>query len=143
MKQKGITPILIILVIVILGAVGYFGYKYFQTTNQEFKQQSTISPVPSQAPNASNYVQGELIVTFNNGITYREAKDFFINNGIPTWTEDYWTATKFIPTDDTSLTTIDMFKIDVPVGKEDEFIVKLSGNKIIRAISKNSILHID
>ena len=143
MKQKGFAPVLIILLIAILGVVGYLGYKNFQITNQEFKQQSTISPVPSQAPNTSNYVQGELIVTFNNGTTYKEAKDFFTNNGISTWTEDYWTATKFIPTDDTSLTTIDMFKIDVPAGKEDEFIAKLSGDKIIRAVSKNFILHVD
>lgn len=140
-RQKG--SILLIILLLLAGAwLVFVGYKYFQAINS-VKQQNTAHLNPSPASGTPNYIQGELVVTFINGITYKETKDFFTTNGITNWTVDYWIATKFIPTDNTSLTTSDIFKIAVPNGKEDEFISKLSSSKIIRAVSKNFIIHTD
>jgi hypothetical protein len=56
MKQKGFTPILILLTIVVLGVVGYVGYKNFKTSyvsNQAIGVEDQIIPPPTNTSAAS------------------------------------------------------------------------------------------
>lgn len=85
----------------------------------------------------SNYVPGEVLVTFKENTIYKQAKDLFSSLGISVYENTYWKATNKQVDDTTTLLTVDVFKIKVTSGTEDEMVNKLVKESIVRAASKN------
>lgn len=144
-----------ILALIFLITLSVFGFWFYQarlterqsstslpiaTPTSKFQDQREIIVSPSPTPLQKNYEEGVVLVTFNDGVTYKEAKDLFsaMNVQIEN-TNSYWKATNFIPDDSTILKKTDVFKIEVEVGKENEIINQLTQKSIIRAASKNFI----
>lgn len=93
---------------------------------------------------SDDYVKGEILVTFNNETTYRNAKQFLQDNDLDIQdTNSYWLSTNFKPTDATVLKTIDIFTIEVPIGDEDKVISELKKFPIIRSVGKNQIMQVN
>lgn len=100
------------------------------------------SPTPTGKTADGEYVKGEVIVTFKENTVYKQAKKLFSSLGIAEYENAYWKSTNKVVTDDTILQTIDLFKIKVTPGTEDEIVTKLLKESIVRAASKNYIGHI-
>lgn len=129
MKQKGLALIVIVIFIaVVLGLGGFLIYT-----------QQTKS---SETTNQASYVPGEVIVTFNDNTTYKQAKDLLNRFSISNFENSYWSATNKTPTDKTLLSRVDIIKIKTTPGKEGELINKLSKESIIRTATKNYLLQI-
>jgi len=73
MKQKGFTPLLIILLVVILGVVGYFGYKNYQLKTQA-PSVSTTNPTPIDMSNWKTYND----TTFGFNLSYPDNWRYFV-----------------------------------------------------------------
>lgn len=87
----------------------------------------------------SDYVPGEVLVTFKENTIYKQAKDLFSSLGISVYENAYWKATNKKVDDTTTLFTVDVFKIKVTSGIENEIVNKLMKESIVRAASKNYI----
>ena len=82
-----------------------------------------------------------MLVTFNEGTTYKQAKDYFKSLGYDIEGKSvYWNVDHFKPDDSTLLKNIDLFKIPVPEGKEDEVIAQFSKSSLVRYAQKNGIV---
>ncbi|MBI4008845.1 hypothetical protein HY357_01300 [Candidatus Roizmanbacteria bacterium] len=91
----------------------------------------------------SNYVPGVVLVTFKDGTTYREAKDYLKSLGYEIeGRNSYWTASNFKPVDSTVLKTVDIFEIKVSEGKENEAIAEVLKSPLVRVAEKNFIITI-
>lgn len=97
---------------------------------------------PPTSKNDENYIKGEVLVSFKENTTYRQAKDLFASVGITDYENAYWKATNKSVDDNTILQTIDLFKLKVGPGTEDEIVNKLAQNPIVRSASKNYVGHI-
>lgn len=126
-KKNGFAPVIILIVLMIAGIVGYFLYRDNQNKNNV----------------SQNYVQGEVIVSFNEGVTYKQARDLFDKIGITNFENGYWKSVNKKPTDKTVLSNLDLFEVRVASGTEDVFIERLVKESIVRAASKNYIGHTD
>lgn len=90
MKQKGFTPILIILLIAIFGVLGYFSFKYFQVSNQSISNLTNNFPTPKATSdptaNWKTYIDSgfsfkypsEMSITTSSAanVSYLETSDF-------------------------------------------------------------------
>jgi hypothetical protein len=130
----------LLLGIVTMLAFGIFGIFFVQ------KQQSRINLINKQLKqNDENYAKGEIIISFNNNTTYKQAKEFLAELGYDIDnSNDYWKSINFIPTDTTTLNTSDLFTIKVPEGQENETVLKIVNYKspLIRSASTNNLLQI-
>lgn len=126
-KKNGFAPVIILIVLMIAGIVGYFLYRDNQNKNNV----------------SQNYVQGEVIVSFNEGVTYKQAKDLFQEMNIADYKNKYWIALNKKPSDEIVLSKLDLFEVKVTPGTEDVFIERLVKESIVRAASKNYIGHTD
>lgn len=159
-KNKKVVKVLTyVLASIFLVATGVFGFWAYQkrltgestpiltptsTPPTKFFPQKEIEVFPSPTPTQKNYEEGVILVTFNDGTTYKEAKDLLLGMNLQIeGTNSYWKAQNFQPNESTELKKIDLFKIGVPVGKEDEIRDQLMQHSIVRAASKNFIGHID
>lgn len=89
----------------------------------------------------TQYEKGAIIVSFNEGTKYKDAKDLL--STLDVQVEEMpplWQWQDFRPTDDTKLRTVDMFKLRVKDGKEDEVVSYLLQSPIVRAATKNYYL---
>ncbi|SRR5258706_8188786 len=70
MKQKGFAPLLI-LILIALATLGYFGYKYFQSTNK-VPAVTVSSPIPSVNP----AVGWKTYTSTKDGFSFKYPEDF-------------------------------------------------------------------
>jgi hypothetical protein len=117
-----------LLVVVILGFLLNSRFKYILTTLKQPK---------------INFVAGEVLVSFKDGVTYKEAKILFQSNNMTQFENGYWKAINKIPTDNTILNPIDFFVVKVPIGDEDKSINILGKSALVKNASLNSIGHVE
>ena len=144
---KILTYVLASIFLVVTGAFGFWFYQEKLTEGvpaAKFFSQREIGEPPLPTPSQKNYEEGVVLVTFNDKTTYKEAKDLLSGMNLQIeGTNSYWEARDFQPNESTELEKIDLFKIEVPVGKEDEIRDQLMQYPIVRAASKNFIGHIN
>lgn len=98
------------------------------------------SPSASTTPEAT-YVPSNILVLFNAGVTYKQAKDLFNAYGITSWNNIYWKISNFTPNDSTILKDVDsIFAITVPIGKENEFITKFLQSPLVNTAELDNII---
>ncbi len=105
------------------------------------KWQSYLYKIKKIPPNKNlNYEKGFIIISFQEGTTYKEAKDLLQNLGLNLEnTNGYWKSINFVPHENTILKKIDIFKIMVPNGDEDKFINLIKKYSIINNAAKNYV----
>lgn len=148
-KQSNFLVILLsVLLLLSVSIAGFFAYQTQKLVKELtiLKTESIPTPEVTMEPTtepvvSENYIKGEILVTFNEGSILKQAKDIFEKYGITTWTQDYWKASNFVPDDSTILKNIDIFKLKIPSGTEDEYIKRISSEKIVRAVLKNFVLN--
>ena len=89
-----------------------------------------------------NYVEGEIVVIFKDGVTYGEAEDYMNSIGLTLNNPDDFNNS---PNTDpaTRLDIHDIYTVKVPKGKEDEMANIINQKNIINAAGENLILHLD
>jgi hypothetical protein len=140
MEKKLLRVLIYVLVsftLVILGAFGFWTYRNW------WAERSAPTPVLTPTLPRKDYEEGVVLVTFNDGTTYKEARDLLSEMGLQIeGTNSYWRVQKFQPNESTELKKIDLFRIEVPVGKEDEIRDQLMQHFIVRVALKNFSAHI-
>lgn len=136
------NKLIFIFLVFIFGLLALYGYFQINLSRQN------RSPSPNSPPyfpnDANNYQKGIVLVTFNEGTTYDEAKNLLSSLGLEIeGTNGYWKAEKYTPEQQTVLKTINLFSIKVTSGEEDAVIEKLTKEKIVRAATKNYYGHIN
>lgn len=130
MKNKGLIHLLPLLIvgILIIGVGGLMVWKggVNKTSNQN---------------NDGQFVSGEVLVMFNQGTTYKQAKDLLNSLGVTEFENGYYKTMKIDLSDD-MVVDKGVFKLLTIPGKEDELINKLSSENIVKTASKNFIGHI-
>ena len=133
-KRKLLILSLVALSLIALTAAGYF-------IIQNFLLKKSPSPQPTTSADNTAYVAGDVLVTFNKGTTYKQAKELFASLGITEYKNGYYEAMKIDLKDDVILDK-GIFNLKTTPGKEDELINKLQNEKIVKTASKNYILHL-
>ena len=158
-KRNGnvLVIVLSVLFVIAVSAAGYFYWKNQQTPSNTNPTQitPTTSKTPTSVSKENNppsrenkngyvgYVKGVVLVTFNNGTTYKQAKDFSESLGYDIEGKNIsWNVNNFKPNDSTLLTNVDLFKINVPEGKENEVISEFLKSSLVKAAAKDSIIEI-
>lgn len=140
-KQKGLAPILIVLLI----AVALGGYLIYQKQPKSFVPQTTeTSPSPSQTPdqNKAEFVPGEVIVGIKSGIKVKDAeqfiKSFNLKYKAPYKRLDFENK-KEVPYDPEDIIgeKLFWFNVSVPVGEENKWVKIFESNSIVKYAQLN------
>lgn len=127
MNQKGFVPfkiIILTLLIVVIAIGGLYLIREFKNNTRK------------------NYVEGEVVVSFKDGVTYGEAEDYMNSIGLTLNNPDDFNN---VPNTDraTRLDIHDIYTIKVAKGKEDYTVNLIMQKDIIHAAMKNWIAHVN
>jgi hypothetical protein len=89
--------------------------------------------------NQMNYVNGEVLVIFNEGATYKEAVDLLKSNKLSIIENGYWKANNLNPLPDTVLHVQDIFTVKVPPGSEARVASALRQSNLVRVVDLNYV----
>ena len=88
---------------------------------------------------SDEYASGQIIVTFKEGITYKQASQLFQKIGATIIENDYWKSKNETPNETAVISGIGFFLIRVSPGTEDKIIQELQDVDIVKGASKNAV----